>query len=230
MSGKDAGRIARALAGGRGRPLGGFPFPLNVGIDVCAVDRVGAILGGRFGARFLRRVLAEEELRRDGKEERLRALREKYGGAGAGAGAWPYGGGREGGKEGDGEGAVARRGAAEEVQAFARHIAGRFAAKEAVIKAHTYRKLFYSDVVIESRQALGARGVNKGSLVARIKGGGDGRGGDDATAMVSISHEEHYATAVCLGTDRTVLEDLPGYQGDDVEAEECGDVRDDEKC
>lgn len=123
MSGKEAGRIARTLT--RGRPLGGFPLPLNVGIDVCAVDRVGAILGGRFGARFLRRVLAEEELRRDGKEERLRALREKY----AGAGAWPYGGGghREGDGDGkrEGEGAVARRGAAEEVQAFARHVAGR---------------------------------------------------------------------------------------------------------
>lgn len=124
MSGKDAaGRVARTLA--RGRPLGGFPLPINVGIDVCAVDRVGAILGGRFGARFLRRVLAEEELQRDGKEERLRALREKY----AGAGAWPYGGGghREGDGDGkrEGEGAVARRGAAEEVQAFARHVAGR---------------------------------------------------------------------------------------------------------
>lgn len=62
--------------------------------------------------------------------------------------------------------------------------------------------------------------------MARIKGGDGGE--DDATAMVSISHEEHYATAVCLGTDRTVLEDLPGYRGDDGEAEE-GDVRDDGK-
>ena len=69
--------------------------------------------------------------------------------------------------------------------------------------------------------------MNKGSLVARIKGGDGGE--DDATAMVSISHEEHYATAVCLGTDRTVMEDLPGYRENDAEAEEGGDVRDGEK-
>ena len=84
----------------------------------------------------------------------------------------------------------------------------RFAAKEAVIKAHSYRKLYYSDIVIESRRSLGAGEVNQGSLIARIKGRG---GEEDAMAMVSISHEDRYATAVCLASDASVMEDLPGY-------------------
>ncbi|KAK0714668.1 4'-phosphopantetheinyl transferase superfamily, partial [Lasiosphaeris hirsuta] len=41
-----------------------FPFPIHIGTDICQISRIHAILSGARGARFIRRVLAEEELAR----------------------------------------------------------------------------------------------------------------------------------------------------------------------
>jgi holo-[acyl-carrier protein] synthase len=71
----------------------------------------------------------------------------------------------------------------------------RFAAKEAVIKAHVHRQLTFHDVVIERRATEGET-LGSGPPVARIRAR---RAGDeDVSALVSISHDGEYATAVCV--------------------------------
>lgn len=79
----------------------------------------------------------------------------------------------------------------------------RFAAKEAAIKSHTHRQLTFHDVIIE-RRAAAARTVTLGSgpPVARIRAAEEA--GEDESAMISISHDGDYATAVCLAHDPSV--------------------------
>jgi holo-[acyl-carrier protein] synthase len=72
----------------------------------------------------------------------------------------------------------------------------RFAAKEAAIKAHPLRRLTFHDVVIERLAQEGTR-LGSGPPVARIKG--ETETDDDTTALISISHDGDYATAVCIG-------------------------------
>lgn len=43
------------------RPLRPFPFPLNVGTDICQISRIYRILRSPRGTRFVQRVLAPEE-------------------------------------------------------------------------------------------------------------------------------------------------------------------------
>lgn len=69
----------------------------------------------------------------------------------------------------------------------------RFAAKEAAIKAHSDRKLTFHDVIIEKREVDGER-LGSGPPIARIRGEGE----EDESALVSISHDGDYATAVCV--------------------------------
>ncbi|OAQ86706.1 hypothetical protein VFPFJ_00776 [Purpureocillium lilacinum] len=44
------------------KPLRAFPFPLNVGTDICQISRIYTILRGPRRARFVNRILAPEEL------------------------------------------------------------------------------------------------------------------------------------------------------------------------
>lgn len=82
----------------------------------------------------------------------------------------------------------------------------RFAAKEAAIKAHTHRQLTFHDVVIERRAVAAAAArvetLGSGPPVARIKAADEAD--EDESAMVSISHDGDYATAVCLAHDPSV--------------------------
>lgn len=79
----------------------------------------------------------------------------------------------------------------------------RFAAKEAAIKAHSHRRLTFHDIVIEKRaQAAGTSFLGSGPPVARIKGLTEAD--EDVSAMISISHDGDYATAVCLAHDPSV--------------------------
>ncbi|PSS05289.1 hypothetical protein BD289DRAFT_4637 [Coniella lustricola] len=83
------------------------------------------------------------------------------------------------------------------LQVAATFMAGRFAAKEAVIKAHPHRALTWQDITIRS-QASASSGIDpgrRGAPVAIIHGEGD----EDYEALLSISHDGEYATAVCLG-------------------------------
>ncbi|KEZ41247.1 hypothetical protein SAPIO_CDS7337 [Scedosporium apiospermum] len=76
----------------------------------------------------------------------------------------------------------------------AEFVAGRFAAKEAAFKAHPFRRLTFHDIVIRPT----SDGEESGPIVAVIRGEEV-----DQMAMVSISHDGDYATAVCLGFDPT---------------------------
>ena len=165
-----------------------FPFPFRIGTDICQIPRVGQILQGPKArpARFIRRVLTEEELT---VEHEILA---------------PFMTGQHDDRTGtgvdDGKFIAARRFMASRsvYSSFLvrSSLAGtclltrliyRWAAKEAVIKASD-DKLTFHDIVIRKKAS--------GQPYAIIKAG-DGRR-QDREALLSISHESDYATAVCL--------------------------------
>jgi holo-[acyl-carrier protein] synthase len=43
------------------KPLRAFPFPLNIGTDICRISRIYTILQGPRARRFAERILAQEE-------------------------------------------------------------------------------------------------------------------------------------------------------------------------
>ncbi|KAK2034394.1 hypothetical protein LX32DRAFT_394843 [Colletotrichum zoysiae] len=158
-----------------------FPFPINIGTDICQVSRVYRLLASDRGASFLRRVLTEDE----------RALVPVCPPSGHGSTTK-----LESSQDGD-------------FQALKKHnpllwkqanfVAGRFAAKEATFKAHPFRRLSFHDITIARRALVEGKASPNGSgpPVAVIRGEQEGEPGQ--TAMVSISHDGDYATAVCLG-------------------------------
>ncbi|KAK2059877.1 hypothetical protein LY76DRAFT_511083, partial [Colletotrichum caudatum] len=91
----------------------------------------------------------------------------------------------------------------------------RFAAKEATFKAHPFRKLSFHDITIARRALVGGKASPNGSgpPVAVIRGEQEGEPGQ--TAMVSISHDGDYATAVCLGFEPETRECKPGRRDED---------------
>ncbi|QUC20005.1 uncharacterized protein UV8b_04246 [Ustilaginoidea virens] len=156
-------------------PLRAFPFPLNVGTDICQISRVRRILDSPRRTRFINRILAPEELeshkaRLDPSPGTILAKDAQIGGRGGETPPW-------------------------ETAAF---LAGRFAAKEAAIKAHPHRQLSFHDVVIERRMGKAQR-LGSGPPVARIRAA-NGEG-EDVSALISISHDGDYATAVCIAHD-----------------------------
>ena len=66
------------------------------------------------------------------------------------------------------------------------------------MKAHPHRRLTFHDIMIERREVEGAR-LGSGPPIARIRA--EEEGGEDTSALVSISHDGDYATAVCIGHD-----------------------------
>lgn len=70
----------------------------------------------------------------------------------------------------------------------------RFAAKEAAIKAHPFKALTWHDITITTQAS--AHPDRKGAPVAIISGDEN----EDHEALISISHDGEYATAVCLGS------------------------------
>ncbi|KAK2135080.1 hypothetical protein NOF04DRAFT_1202814 [Fusarium oxysporum II5] len=171
------------------KPLRPFPFPLNIGTDICQISRIYHILSGPRALRFVNRVLAPEELAK--KDARLNVLYQ------AAARKAP-----------------SRRATSEASKSLQPHeyitskdpelwkcaafIAGRFAVKEATIKAHPHRHLTFHDIMVERRLVKGEV-LGSGPPIARIRGG-EGEA-EDTSAMVSISHDGDYATAVCLGSE-----------------------------
>ncbi|TFB03633.1 hypothetical protein CCMA1212_004266 [Trichoderma ghanense] len=188
------------------KPLRPFPFPLNIGTDICRISRIHAILRSpRRATRFVNRIFSPEEQAR--KDARLQCLErrplnafsdEALGSSGMDAGIKLSSEEMNAGTKLSSE-EIARRDP--EWWAAASFVAGRFAAKEAAIKAHSHRRLTFHDVVIERRGRNEER-LGSGPPVARIKGGeGDA---EDASAMISISHDGDYATAVCMAYDPSV--------------------------
>ncbi|RDA82785.1 hypothetical protein CP532_0849 [Ophiocordyceps camponoti-leonardi (nom. inval.)] len=79
-------------------------------------------------------------------------------------------------------------------------VAGRFAAKEAVIKAFSSRaKLGWHDIEVE-RGGGGGEGTGP---VGRVRRGEcEGGEGEDEEVLLSISHDGDYATAFCVASIR----------------------------
>ncbi|KAG5925312.1 hypothetical protein E4U53_003346 [Claviceps sorghi] len=153
------------------RPLRPFPLALNVGTDICQISRIYGILNSPRRSRFINRILAPEEVNR--YESRL------------------SGGGTSNARGRDVKDT--------ELWKTAAFVAGRFAAKEAAIKAHTHRRLTFHDIVIERRAERTQDQLGSGPPVARIKA--EAGMDEDASALISISHDGDYATAVCVAHD-----------------------------
>ena len=79
----------------------------------------------------------------------------------------------------------------------------RFAAKEAAMKAHSHRRLTFHDIIIE-RRGRDEEHLGSGPPIARIVGQ-SGQDEEDTSAMISISHDGDYATAVCMSYDPSVV-------------------------
>ncbi|KHO01549.1 4'-phosphopantetheinyl transferase [Metarhizium album ARSEF 1941] len=163
-------------------PIRPFPFPINIGTDICQISRIYTILRGPRRTRFINRVLAPEEVAWHGARLNWSAADLKT-------------------DHSPGDGGV--RGT--DLWRTAAFVAGRFAAKEAAIKAHSRRRLTFHDVIIERRTAGGGAGETLGSgpPVVRIRAGA--RDGEDVCALVSISHDGDYATAVCVAHDDEMM-------------------------
>ncbi|TLS28343.1 hypothetical protein PpBr36_00973 [Pyricularia pennisetigena] len=162
-----------------------FRFPLSLGTDICNIPRIRRILDGPQRDRFIRRVLLPEE--RGRVYNYLNTTTPGQAPSQAAA------------KGSDVE--LGRRKAAE-------FMAGRFAAKEAVIKAHPHLRISFEDITIVSRQPdHHPRGVGDAAVV-NASGGGPPvaliRHAEDGRevvqeALLSISHDADYSTAVCMG-------------------------------
>jgi holo-[acyl-carrier protein] synthase len=199
-------------------PLRPFPFTaLSIGTDIAHVPRIARLVASpRTRPRFLRKVLTSREERdfhlRFSSELQARGGRNNtHGGAlpwrSAGAVDWVKSGGdaaaaegKRGGGDGDGE-------HARWVERAAKFLAGRWAAKEAVVKACSWRRLMFDEIVV-LREEGGKRvyGVILDEREVREKRDYDSVGeGEPAGQVVqlSISHDGEYATAVCLAADET---------------------------
>ncbi|KAK1783117.1 hypothetical protein QBC45DRAFT_438678 [Copromyces sp. CBS 386.78] len=133
-----------------------FPWPMGVGTDICQVSRIQTILScptGR-GRHFVRRILCEEELKRPSSKLKpyLRAVL-KF--------ATEHETLKQQGKEieGLGHGHGKRleqkwKGHGVDLGEVAAFMAGRFAAKEAAIKAHPHRHLTFHDIIIAKAAEL----------------------------------------------------------------------------
>ncbi|KAH6672788.1 hypothetical protein F5X68DRAFT_215025 [Plectosphaerella plurivora] len=162
-----------------------FPFPLNVGTDICQISRIFRVLASPRGSRFVDRILTPSERSasvalRDGLLKPI-SLRPGE----LDSGSW-----------------TDLKNAEPQLWKKAQFMAGRFAVKEAVFKAHPFLHLGFHDVVIARVQAAahaggdGETAANGSGPPVAIVGGEDGQ-----MAQVSISHDGDYSTAVCLGFD-----------------------------
>ena len=106
------------------------------------------------------------------------------------------------GKDGDGDGIEDR---ARWVERASKFLAGRWAAKEAVVKACSWRRLMFDEIMVLKEEGgkriygviLDEREV-MGRYVEEIQGEPAGQ-----VVQLSISHDGEYATAVCLAADES---------------------------
>ncbi|KAI0183400.1 hypothetical protein EV127DRAFT_23212 [Xylaria flabelliformis] len=172
-------------------------LPFIIGNDICHIPRIRSIFKGRFGPQFVRRILRTEEIEHTTTARILWCIHNQN--------------------------AQSSQASFDRAVEF---MAGRFAAKEAVIKAHPHRRLTFQCIAIlrattnSSGGSVSGQGQGQGQestipfrkvsgpqpkdktpqsapLVALIKA--DENAQSDIYASVSISHDTDYATAVCLG-------------------------------
>lgn len=172
------------------RVLRRFPYNLSIGTDICHVDRIRTLLASSLGKRFVHKILTAEERGHPKLQRFLSRPNTSLGNMGVEL-------------------------TTEELQTAATFMAGRyileswlystiefrilltashrFAAKEAVIKAHPRRSLTWHDIVVTSQPSTQAE--TAGAPMAIVRGEDQ-----DYEALLSISHDGEFATAVCLGT------------------------------
>jgi phosphopantetheine--protein transferase-like protein len=92
------------------------------------------------------------------------------------------------------------------VERASKFLAGRWAAKEAVVKACSWRRLMFDEIMVLKEQ--GGKRVHGVILDEREVRREDHEGSEDVQAepagqvvQLSISHDGEYATAVCLAAD-----------------------------
>ncbi|KAI9167100.1 atp synthase f0 [Paramyrothecium foliicola] len=166
------------------KPLRPFPLPLNVGTDICQISRIYGIVAGPRRSRFINRILTPEEWSR--KQLQLNGDTAGHGATNGGTPPPKH--------QKLSDGLQTQRDP--DLWKVAVFVAGRFAAKEAAIKAHPLRRLTFHDIIIERLEQEGSR-LGSGPPIARIKA--ESATDDDTTALISISHDGDYATAVCIG-------------------------------
>ncbi|KAI9753770.1 MAG: hypothetical protein M4579_005004 [Chaenotheca gracillima] len=174
-----------------------FPFPLSIGIDICYIPRIRQIITkdeGRQLSRFARRIFHPDE--RPGAQK----LIDRYERARAGRG------------EGCGHADNIQTRGNLELSRLSEWIAGRFAAKEAAMKAVNSRRLTWHDILVGSTgkgptlTILDARNPRQSSMndsgkerstMARSTLEQSEEPGSQV-ARISISHDGEYATAVVM--------------------------------
>ncbi|KAK9776646.1 hypothetical protein AB5N19_11193 [Seiridium cardinale] len=109
-------------------------FPMGLGHDICRIRRIFKILETKRGSGFIKRILTEEELRTPRSQILLRCVTENSEGSIPVAGAAPK-------KDTD-------------LWRAAEYMAGRFAAKEAVVKAFHQQRITFQDIELVTRPAV----------------------------------------------------------------------------
>lgn len=178
-----------------------FPIPsLSIGTDIAHIPRIARLVASqRTLPRFLRKLFTS-------REERAFHLR------------FPLGGSPDSDSGSSSGGEQQRR-----EDAAARYLAGRWAAKEAVVKACSWRRLMFDEIQIlkdeggkrvygvildrpEVRRAMrredwGRKDESRSEVLT-----GEGEEDEDIPGQIvkiSISHDGEYATAVCLAAEET---------------------------
>ncbi|KAH9206012.1 hypothetical protein DL95DRAFT_316407 [Leptodontidium sp. 2 PMI_412] len=150
-----------------------FPTPHRIGTDICSIPRILSLLRGRHGHAFIRRVLRVEE--REQKEVDINTSLAEL----------------------DKEMGIADLA----LQKAAQFLAGRFAAKEATMKAHHSRRLTYHSILILKPEPQPGVEGSVAPVAIVMDEGIDGEEVRGKEVRISISHDGDYATAVCLAVD-----------------------------
>ncbi|KAI0484647.1 hypothetical protein GGR56DRAFT_34687 [Xylariaceae sp. FL0804] len=110
------------------------PMPFTIGNDICHIPRILGLLK-RAGPRFMGRILTREEIQQPRAARHLRCVLDE----------------RQRPPRDDGGDR-----SSPELSRAAQFMAGRFAAKEAVIKAHPHRRLTFQSIVITTSASAAA--------------------------------------------------------------------------
>ncbi|KAG9244677.1 hypothetical protein BJ878DRAFT_420869, partial [Calycina marina] len=171
---------------------------LKIGTDICNVQRIYDLLtqnNGRLGRRFAEKILVAQERNDERAKVRLSVLGDAKGLMCAG---WDSPGTRSNASAKDSSLSLTRT-QASEMMRTAEFLAGRFAAKEAAIKAHHDRRLTFQDIWIRKRPTAPGR---SGAPEAVIRGeDGSWEGGEARVVPVSVSHDGGVAQAVCMAEE-----------------------------
>ncbi|KAI2611974.1 4'-phosphopantetheinyl transferase superfamily [Hypoxylon sp. NC1633] len=149
-------------------------FSIGIGTDICKISRIYKVLNSPSCTRFLRRILTPQERKWPKPTKLVQYLATRPPPA----------------PDDPQDPNIAQA---------AEYVAGRFAAKEAVIKAYSVRDLQFGDIEITYEGVVDPLDPPKRSakrkLLAVIR---DAQGREDAYARLSISHDGDYAVAMCL--------------------------------